>query len=153
MHKEESLGYNLGVVHNLMCRAISKDIDVKKYPTVSPIQIKILKYLFNHQDQHIYQKDIETLFSIRRSTVSGVLKTMEKNKMIMRVDNPNDARSKETILTDNAKKHANIMHKKTLNLEKILDKNIEPDELKIFIRVLNTIQTNLKDYERNNKND
>ena len=149
MQKEESIGYNLGVIHNLIGRGMAKSIHVKKCPNITPIQIKILKYLVSNQDKHVYQKDIETIFEIRRSTVSCVLKTMEKNNMIKRVDSSVDARSKEIILTDEAKSKQQDMEKYLIKLEKVLTKGISNDEKKQFVNVLNKIQDNLKDYERN----
>jgi DNA-binding MarR family transcriptional regulator len=153
MEHEESIGHNLGIIHNLIGRAISKDIDLKKYPSVTPIQIKILKYIYSQKKNHVYQKDIESLFAIRRSTVSGVLKTMEKNNIIERIDNPNDARSKEIVLTSKAKRKANEMEKKVTELEAILKAGISSEEMVLFKSVLNKIKDNLREYERKNKND
>ena len=51
-------------------------------------------------DKEIYQKDIEKNFVVRRSTASGILDTMEKNGMLMRIPSDFDARSKRIVLTD-----------------------------------------------------
>jgi len=49
--------------------------------------------------REVFQKDIETAFSIRRSSVTGVLQLMEKNGLITRESVPTDARLKKLILT------------------------------------------------------
>lgn len=153
MSEENGIINNIGIVHILLCRAMAKDIDKDSNCNISPIQIKILKYLYTHQTKDVYQHDIENFFSIRRSTVSGVLKTMEKNKMIKRVDNPNDARSKKIILTLSAQEKADLMRQKAERMEQLLDKGITKSELIMFLSVLDKIKLNLTNYERNNKND
>lgn len=153
MLEENGIINNIGVVHVLLCRAMAKDIDKDAHCNISPMQIKILKYLFTHQKDDVYQHDIETFFSIRRSTVSGVLKTMEKNTMIKRVGNPNDARSKKIILTIQAQAVSDLMRLKAERLESILDSGITPNELQTFLNVLSKIKINLTNYERKNIND
>lgn len=153
MPEENGIINNIGIVHVLLCRAMTKDLESNSCFNISPIQLKILKYLLTHQDIGVYQHDIETFFSLRRSTVSGVLKTMEKNKMIKRVDNPSDARSKKIILTISAQAKANLMRLKAQNLENILDQGITKDELKTLLNVLDKIKINLINYERKTKND
>lgn len=153
MLEENGIINNIGVVHVLLCRAMSKDVDVRYNHSISPIQIKILKYLFTHMKDDVLQHNIETFFSLRRSTVSGVLKTMEKNKLIKRVDNPNDARSKIILLTSEAQAKAGFMQQKAEALEKMLDNGITNKELIMFLDVLDKIKLNLSNYERKEIND
>ena len=58
----------------------------------SMIQAEIIFYLLQNKNQDVYQKDLENVFKIRRSTISGVLKTLEKKGVIKRLDSSNDAR-------------------------------------------------------------
>lgn len=44
----------------------------------------IIAYLYDHRDEDVYQKDIENAFSIARSTVTSILKLMEKKNYITR---------------------------------------------------------------------
>ena len=44
----------------------------------------IIGYLYDHQDQDTYQRDIEAEFSIARSTVTGIIQVMEKKGFIKR---------------------------------------------------------------------
>ena len=52
---------------------------------INVTQIHIIKYLLDNKDCEVYQKDFETLLNIRKSTISGILSTMEKNKIIKRL--------------------------------------------------------------------
>ena len=55
-----------------------------------------------HRD--LYQKDIEEEFQIRKPTVTGILKLMEKNGYIYRESAKQDARLKQIIPTEKAEK-------------------------------------------------
>ena len=104
-----------------------------------------MRYLSKQNNEPILQKDIENIFNIRRSTVSGILKTMEKNNLIIRKNIKDDSKSKEIYLTikafNNLKKAENTIP----DIEKEAIKNIKEDEIKLFLQVLKKIQENLKE--------
>ena len=63
---------------------------------LTPMQRHILNYILLetlHRD--IYQKNLEEEFQVRKSTVSGILKLMEKNGFIYRESVKEDARLKK----------------------------------------------------------
>ena len=80
---------------------------------------------------------------MRRATISGILKTMEKNNVIIRVCDPNDARGKIVILSDDAKKF--FKEKETLfkKIETVLKKDISKEELEIFYKVILKMRDNI----------
>ena len=86
---------------------------------LSSVQLKILYYLCIHYGDIIFQRDIEKLIESRRSTTSGILDTMEKNKLLRRVSSNKDARSKQIILTDYSHNLAKIMIKQKKNLTRL----------------------------------
>ena len=43
----------------------------------SPTQMRIIDYIIQNEDKPIYQKDLESIFNLRRATISEVLITME----------------------------------------------------------------------------
>lgn len=106
-------------------------------------QMQIIKYILKHDGKTIYQRDLEEVFNLRRATISGILKTMEKNNVIIRVCDPNDARGKIVILSDDAKKF--FKEKETLfkKLETILKKDISKEELEIFYKVILKMRDNI----------
>ena len=55
------------------------------YSKPSIAQMQIIKYILKHDGKTIYQRDLEEVFNLRRATISGILKTMEKNNVIIRV--------------------------------------------------------------------
>ena len=56
------------------------------------MQSWIIRFLYEHSEEDIYQRDIEAEFSIARSTATGILKLMEKRGYIRRVSVERDAR-------------------------------------------------------------
>ncbi len=110
-------------------------------------QVKIIEYLF--KNEHTYQKDLEKNLKLSRATISCVLKTMEKNKLIERYSNESDARSKEVKLNKNIKTKLEESIKEIEILEKNITTGIEKNELDIFLNVLNKMIENV----RSDKND
>ena len=84
-------------------------------------------------------------FNIRRSTVSGVIKTMEKNNIIIRENVKDDNKSKEIKLTNEVYLRANDLVRKLRELDLELLKDINKEDLEVFMRVLKNIQDNLKE--------
>ena len=113
------------------------------YSKPSIAQMQIIKYILKHEEETIYQRDLEEVFNLRRATISGILKTMEKNNVIIRVCDPNDARGKIVILSDDAKKF--FKEKETLfkKIETVLKKDISKEELEIFYKVILKMRDNI----------
>ena len=64
----------------------------------------IIGYLMSHDEEDVYQRDIESYFSIARSTVTNIVQCMEKKGYVKRVSIDSDARFKKLLLTDTGRK-------------------------------------------------
>lgn len=128
-----------GIVRKIMSETSHDEMFSK--PSIA--QMQIIKYILKHDGKTIYQRDLEEVFNLRRATISGILKTMEKNNVIIRVCDPNDARGKIVILSDDAKKF--FKEKETLfkKLETVLKKDISKEELEIFYKVILKMRDNI----------
>ena len=145
MNNSISIGHELAYTNNLIARNIARGGNNKYAMNISPIQVRIVKYLVKQNNKAILQKDMEYLFNIRRSTVSGVIKTMEKNNIIIRENVKDDNKSKEIKLTDDVYKRANDLVKELKELDLELLKDVNKEDLEVFMRVLKNIQDNLKE--------
>jgi len=105
---------------------------------------RIIKFLYDNQDKDIFQKDIETLLSVRRSTVTTIIKCMEKNGLITRMSVTSDARLKKLLLTEKARSIHKSIGEEIEKTERLARKNISDDELEIFFSVLDRIKNNLR---------
>lgn len=128
-----------GIVRKIMSETLHDEMFSK--PSIA--QMQIIKYILKHDGKTIYQRDLEEVFNLRRATISGILKTMEKNNVIIRVCDPNDARGKIVILSDDAKKF--FKEKETLfkKLETVLKKDISKEELETFYKVILKMRDNI----------
>lgn len=138
-----NVGLELKKLNILIGRKVLKETKKKGY-SISDVQIKILNYLYDCSDKKIYQRDIEKEFQIRRSTVSGILRTMEKNQFIIRVDSDSDARMKQIIINDNVKDKLKEIRKEIFLFEKNLINNIDEEDLKTFLKVIHQMQKNIE---------
>ena len=114
----------------------------KKFPT--PTQMQIIAYILKHKNEDIYQRDLENVLKLRRATVSGVLKTMEKNGFIIRITDKEDTRIKKIILNKNAEEIFEKGEKKLDELEKIVIKDISKTDLEIFSNVIDKMKENIE---------
>ena len=90
----------------------------------------------------VYQRDIESEFKIRRSSVSSVLDTMEKNGYVIRKQTQQDARLKQLVLTEKAKEMSQ-QHKEAIDrFEENLVKNMSVQETETLKYLLNKVLEN-----------
>ena len=141
---KRKVAFEIKKLDNLIDRKICQNIKKEKVINISHVQARVLRYLFVNKDKIIYQSDIEKEVDIRRSTVSGILKTMEKNGLIKRIDSKKDTRKKEVTLTNLSVKRHNEMDTKVKKFEKELLNGISLEEKKMFFKVIDKLSDNLK---------
>ncbi|MBR4036060.1 MAG: winged helix-turn-helix transcriptional regulator [Oscillospiraceae bacterium] len=102
------------------------------------LQARILAFVeYNDQQcKDVYQKDIEAEFKIRRSSVSSVLDTMEKNGFIRRVSVLSDARLKKLVLTDKARQVGEAHRNKISEFDTGLEAGLTEEELQTLKSLL-----------------
>ena len=114
---------------------------------ITGVQGWIVAYVCNNPDRDVFQRDIEEMFRIRRSTATGILNGMQAAGLISRRAVDYDARLKKIVPTEKAV----ILHekaKKALDeFESNLKKNIPEDKLAVFFEVLARIGRNLDELE------
>lgn len=124
------------------CEGDRKELAQEAIPT--PTQMQIIEYILEHLEKEIYQKDLEEAINVRRATISGVLQTMEKNKLIERVTDKEDTRTKKIILKEKARNIFKQNEKRMIEIEKIVVKDIPDEELKTFSKVIEKMKNNVK---------
>ena len=87
----------------------------------------ILRYLYEHQDKEIYQKDIEKYFGICRSAVTNIIQTLEKKGMLTEKGR------------ENHEKLGEIFQKMDAQLEE----GITEEELHAFMHVIDKVYYNM----------
>lgn len=104
---------------------------------------QIMGFLCEHPDQELFQKDVEKMFCIRRSTASQFLKDLERDGMILRRPVPQDARLKKLVVTEKARAIHMEVEEKAHMLEQMLTAGLSQEEIERFLEIARKIQRNL----------
>ena len=127
------------------------DKSVQEYE-ITGKQVSVLLYIYDESKKRdVYAKDIEVAFDMRRASVTGILQLMEKNGIIIREENNQDARLKKLILTTKAKEARKKLKKEIIQVEKSLTKEVSKQELETFFTILQKMSNNLCQEEREEK--
>ena len=110
---------------------------------ITETECLILGVLCDHPDRELYQRDVEEVFCIRRSTASRFLQNLEKDGMLTRQSVPQDARLKKLVPTEKAIAiHEDIAEKFQI-AEALMTAGLTEEELAQFIATARKIQHNL----------
>ena len=144
MKEELRAGQAIKSMANLLCRHVAALPSFTDPDGATGMQGWVLKYLSRHEQEDIYQRDIEAHFQIRRSTASGILRLMEQRGLIERRPVPADARLKKLVLTEKARQIQRRVMRDLDQMERDLTAGIPPEELTVFFRVLEQMKSNLE---------
>ena len=145
MQREKNIGFNIRRLSNYIKRDIEKSADTGKITLPKGVNGWAIHYFYDNRENEVFQRDFENRFSIRRSTASNILKTMEQNGFIERVSVETDARLKKIILTEKAIKiHEEIM-KDIDAREKRLRGGFSEEEIEQFLCMIDRFVCNLED--------
>ncbi len=104
----------------------------------------IIKYLYINRENDIFQKDIEAEFAIARSTVTSILKLMEKKNYIRRISVESDARLKKIILTDKGVSVCHIIDKSIADNNRRLNSLLTEEEQKTFVYLIKKLRKGIE---------
>ena len=107
------------------------------------MQGKLLCFLCRNRDQEIYQKTIEEVFYIRRSTASRLLKGMEEDGYIRRLPVSRDARLKQVVVTEKAVALNQRLEEQIRRVEATLTRGLSREELEQFLQTVEKLKHNL----------
>ena len=138
------MGFEIRNIYNLIRRHVDNLPALKAAKSVTGIHSWVIGYLYNHQEQDIYQRDIEDKFSIRRSTATAILQRMEKNGMIIRRSVAHDARLKKLELTEKAIQIQQQVEREISAFEQKLVNGLTKEEIEMFYKIADKMKRNLE---------
>lgn len=142
------VGARIRMVSNLIYRRINQ-MCASEGEELTAHQDWVLRYLLDHQDQDIFQRDMERVFQIRRSTASRALALMEENGYIFREPVPGDGRMKRIVVTEKGRTARARMSRRLNRFEEELQAGISQEEREIFLRLLHRLEENIECAGRN----
>ena len=116
---------------------------------LSSIQSRILGFLWYKRNHHekAFQKELESEFKIRRSSVTSVIQGLEKHGLVERRSVSTDARQKELVLTEEGVRVQRQVIERIEEMEKRVNGWLSPEEREWWLRCVNKIETGLKEAE------
>ena len=146
MGSDREIGYEIRVLNNTIRNSINSiklNKAIESNPHTTLLHAWVIGFVF-HSKNPVYQKDIETEFQIKRSTASTLLASMEKNGLITRRSVDHDARLKQVILTDKARKMHETFLVTARKVEENLARGLSDEELRNFFSTLDKISDNAR---------
>ena len=146
MGSDREIGYEIRVLNNTIRNSINSmklNKAIESNPHTTRLHAWVIGFVF-HSKNPVYQKDIETEFQIKRSTASTLLASMEKNGLITRRSVDHDARLKQVVLTDKARKMHETFLVTAKKVEENLARGLSDEELRNFFSTLDKISDNAR---------
>ena len=143
MKPEQAVGFQVKGISNLIRRRMYGAASQQEGFT--EMQAMVIAYLYDRRSREtLFQRDIETAFSIRRSTATGILKLMEKNGYLTREPVAFDARLKKLELTPKAIALHQAITREICRIEEQITSGFSDGELETLLSLLNRVKQNLE---------
>lgn len=144
MNKIPRLGLEIRTISNLIKREVD-NLEEKTYgETITGTNRYILLHLAHNTNRDIFQKDLEEVFSVRRSTMSAILLRMEEKGLLTRTSVDYDARLKKITLTEKGLCLHTQMERSIDEMEERIASGLSPDEEKVLFALLEKVKNNLE---------
>ena len=145
--KEEQRGIAcvLRMLHNQIKLTIHKSLPKAEKAPRTQLQGGILGYVYYHEDQPVYQRDIEKEFRISRATATNALQVMEREGLIVRKALDKDGRLKRIQMTEEAYRNHRRLEEHMRMTEQRMLEGITEEEISQLRRLLGIMQRNLEE--------
>ena len=107
----------------------------------------VLRYLRDRGGENVFQKDLETVFKIRRSTISHTVELMEQKQLLVREPVKEDARLKRLQLTPKAERVLDAVSQDLSLMERNVRDAFCPEEYETLMRLLDKLCSVLESAE------
>lgn len=113
-------------------------------------QARLLRYIehLSLNNEICYQRDIESEFSIKRSSVANILANMEKNGYIIRSTGKGDARIKTISLTPKWEEISKGMKENIESIESAISRDMTDEEKAQFLSLIKRAIVNLDSLDK-----
>ena len=136
------IGKTIKILSNYLNRRLLQIPAFKNQDEITPVQGMILGFIIDEEGD-VFQKDIEQMFTLRRSTVSGVLSSMEESGLIVRERVKFDARLRKITATEKGKKQHSLIKSELSGIEYQITAGLTDEEITAFLHTAEKIKRNL----------
>lgn len=116
---------------------------------LSSVQSRMLGYLYfqSRDGKHVFQRELEKEFQIRKSSVTSVIQLMERKGLVRRIPVREDARQKELVLTEQGVAVQETVIGRLEELEALINEVLSPQEREFWFSCIQKMETRLKEAE------
>ena len=143
MQRERRVGYEIKALCNLIRRKVWELSGQPECDPFTEMQGMLLGFLCRNKGQEIFQKDLEQVFYIRRSTASRLLKRMEEEGFILRLPVSRDARLKQVVPTPKAEALNQQILERIESVEEAITRGLTAEEIAGFMATMDKLKRNL----------
>ena len=144
MNERPRVGFEIRTIFNLIKREVDHLEEETYGQHISVTNRYILLHLAHNHDRDIFQKDLEEVFMVRRSTMSAVLLRMEEKGLLKRTSVEHDARLKKITLTERGMQLYQEMEHSIDNMEGRMISGLSSEEEATLLSLLEKVRTNLE---------
>ncbi len=139
-----------GIMFDFIAHQLDKyqNTKLEQYGITSK-QARILTFLYFNKDKDISQKDLEVFLSHTSSTITSIMRNLEKNGFIVRNNSTDDGRVKWIVMTEKGNEVQKYIFESLRNCENIITKEITKEEQKFLQYILNKVCKNIKNINPN----
>ena len=134
-----TIGYHLFQIDRKIRRHLNLALD--KQAGITGQQARILAFVSHGgTSQAVLEKEL----CLRRSTISGIIDTMERGNLIKRVPSPIDGRAKSLVLTSHGKQVCACCDETMRQFEALLEAALGPKETARLHQILEKLEQALE---------
>lgn len=148
--KQSEVTFEMQMLAHSMKRYLDSLVEADKMPVpdagkgLSGTNMFIMGYLFENRDREVYQKELEERMNVRRSTISKVLRIMEKKGLICRQQAEHDARVKQITLSVQSLHNLEMFRENMEKMQRRLTEGFTEEELEQFLYLIRKAKKNFE---------
>ncbi len=146
---DKNIGHKVRIVHNNIDKYFHTSWE-KAGIEPTRMQCATLHYLRMHENEDVFQKDLEAAFAISGATATNILKVMEKDDLVRRIPMEKDARLKKLEMTEKGIQFNDVARANVVRLETAMKKGFTEEEITIFREYLDRLAQNIVDLVEEN---
>ena len=142
MEERQPIGFIVKQINNIYEKELTKRLKVLG---ITSSQCAVLNYLFQSNQEHVTQREIEKNLQLKNPTVTGLLKRLDEKGFVLCVQSPTDKRCKNIYLTEKAFDIQKKMESDRKRLDKRLTIGTTKKEVEVFRRGLEKVLYNISE--------
>lgn len=128
-------------LHINVKKNIDKGHDPKKI--LNYTQFQIVKYLIDHENEEVCQKDLEIETKLKKASITGAIDSLEDRNIVKRIQSKSDKRKNYIVVTEKVENFKKDFEKRIEDIDKKMIKDISKQDLETFLKVIEKINNNL----------